>query len=278
MQSWLRPSESQPKKITSAVGLVLLSTSTSATVCVAQLLLNGRTRSSLETIQHPQTLRWIAQLFAIVILLCVLLRVPRPDLFYRGYLIGRERISSLISRCTFSWTPKEFLQADGRPLTLSDVPSVENQVKARTLSEKYARIRGQTRLWIRVIRVNAGSFVLQWIIIALKAVVSFSAQYAFHRLLDRLERLPTTQRVSDQATWLWAASMGASLMLETFVDAWLRWVSEMKLRMSVNALLTSLVFEKATKIRISNKIQDKNIGINSQSKSHSVVNLIGSDT
>jgi hypothetical protein len=90
----------------------------------------------------------------------------------------------------------------------------------------------------------------------MKALFGFTAQFCLHRLLQRLEQ-GSNAWSADRDAWLWTAGLGLNLLLEVFVDNWLKFVTEMRLQMPIIALISTLVFQKATRRPITYDIQSK---------------------
>jgi hypothetical protein len=220
----------------------------------------------------------VVQVVACVSIGVALLSMPRlPNVFYNDREVDRENRASLLAKFTFNWSGS--WQKQTGAIDLKDIPSVSYSTRAETISNRYHTTANGSRLWIKLLRFHFWAFVQQWVLIALKAVISFSAQICLHTLLQSLEQ----KSVQDTEPLVWTSCLAIALVLEVLVTGWLDWTTAMRLSMPIVALVKDLVFQKASRRPIGdgnsqeNLDGDKGPSSDSESSKHSEFNLIAND-
>ena len=173
----------------------------------------------------------------------------RPDVFLDGNIIDQQYTVSLLRRYSFSWATPLLVLAKTRALDLSDLPQLDHHTRSRNLSARLPTDNCERRLWRLLVTAHARTLVHQWTLILLKSVFGFTTPFVLHRFLQRLERAPNASGTDGQA-WAWVLALGFSLLMEVLVDGWLKWVTESRLELPLQAQLQSLVFQKAMRRQI----------------------------
>jgi hypothetical protein len=245
---------------------------------ILELVLLTQSSSLIQLLQASHGLALVVQVVACLSIGVVLLSVPRlPDVFYNNKEVDREDRASLLTKFTFNWSGS--WQDQTRAIALNDIPSVAYSTRAETISRRYHTTTNGSRLWIRLLRFHFWSFFQQWLLIALKSVLSFSAQICLHTLLQSLEQKSTRSK----EPFVWTSCLAMALVLEVLVTGWLDWTTAMKLSMPVVALVKDLVFQKASRRPIGHRNSKENTGSvrgpssGSEVSQHSEFNLISND-
>jgi hypothetical protein len=224
----------------------------------------------------------MAELAAAVSLLFMLASIPRrPLVFFKGQAVDQQHGASIISRYSFSWVFPVLRLAKSRPLTLHDLPSVDHEIRARTVVAKFSGKKGTERFWKLMLRSHAHILSFSWLLVFFKALFGFFAQISLHRFLQRLETGLDTG-IAEKEAWRWVMALSCSLLAEAVVETWFKWVSEMRLEMPIIAFITAIVLQKTTRRLISYEPQNARPKSSSGKRNNyqhgkSVINLITGD-
>jgi hypothetical protein len=255
-----------------------ISVATVAMPSILELVVLSQSIHPIQLLQTSHGLALVIQVVAGISIGAALLSTPRlPDVFYNNREVDREDRASLLTKFMFNWSGSWQNQAGA--ITLNDVPSVAHSTRAETISKRYHTTMKGSRLWVKLLRFHFWSFVQQWLLIALKSALSFSAQICLHTLLQSLEQ----KSARGKEPFVWTLCLAIALVLEVFITGWLDWTTAMRLSLPIVALVKDLVFQKASRRPIgygnSKEKSDSRIcpSSGSEASQHSEFNLISSD-
>jgi hypothetical protein len=224
------------------------------------------------------------QLLAAIVLQLSFISIPRrPDVFYNGNSVDRQFAISIFDRYSFSWATPVRRLAMTRHLKISDLPSVDNSMRSRTLCKEYEKRKGHGRLWMQLVKTYRWTCIHQWSLIFFKSTLGSVVQISLHRFLQTLETVSVNGPGSKEE-WVWVLLFSFGLTAEVIVSTWLKWVTEMRLEMRTTALLAAVIFQKTTRRKIIERSQESiprsspNIGDQeNQTTRQSETNLIRAD-
>ncbi|KAL9608043.1 MAG: hypothetical protein Q9167_007099 [Letrouitia subvulpina] len=79
-----------------------------------------------------------------------------------------------------------------------------------------------------------------------QAIVSFGPQLAMFKLISLLEQRSVGEAIASEA-WLWVFSLGFSIIISSWIEAWLMWVVYATFALPVRSELSALIFSKSTR-------------------------------
>ena len=169
-----------------------------------------------------------------------------PDVLVHGDIVDQQFSVSLVERYSFSWINPMFNKARQSQLYLSDLPQMDDQTRSRNVNDRFSASDIKGRLWARLICAHLHVLAQQWTLAFLKSILGFTSQILMLYFLQHLDTEYTYIGV-DKEAWFLVLGFGLSLSLEIAVDGWLEWVTASRLVIPVQALLSSLIFQKATR-------------------------------
>ncbi len=188
-----------------------------------------------------------AELAASVSLAISALCIPRrPDVYYQGELVDGMFTASALGRFTFNW-PSGLLNlaAKKRDLDLADLTRPDGYTRATAVSAnwKTRKTSGQ-RLWLAVVLAHFKPLVVQWVLTLVASVLNFAPQWVILQLLRFLEHRQPGEKHGLEA-WMWVVWLGVAIIAQSWVEAYLWWLSFSDLHIPVRAQLSALIFEKS---------------------------------
>ncbi|KAI5859651.1 putative ATP-binding cassette transporter protein [Durotheca rogersii] len=188
----------------------------------------------------------IANVAAAVCLAIASLSIPRrPDVFHNGQLVDRLYTESAWSRFNWSW-PADLLRlaVKKKNLDLDDLFRPDHYTRAKETTADWES-RGFTGpLWISIIVAHKWNFVLQWILTTLTAFLNVAPQWVVLQLLNILERRQAEERLGYEA-WFWVISIAVATLLQSWVEAYVYWLSWVQICIPIRAQLSALIFQKS---------------------------------
>ncbi|KAK3903780.1 P-loop containing nucleoside triphosphate hydrolase protein [Staphylotrichum tortipilum] len=188
-----------------------------------------------------------AELASSIFLAVSALCLPRrPDVYYQGELVDRMFTASALTRFTFSW-PSGLLNlaAKKRDLDLADLTRPDQFTRATAMSASWkTRKTGGQRLWLALVLAQFKPLVVQWVLTLVAAVLNFAPQWVILQLLRFLEHRQPGEKHGLEA-WMWVVWLGVVIIAQSWVEAYLWWLSFSDLHIPVRAQLSALIFEKS---------------------------------
>lgn len=220
----------------------------SAIILAAMLLVQG-TKSG-ESLLHSAPVAFALCVVELVSSICLAgsaICIPRrPDVFYQGELVDGMYTASAFSRFTFSW-PSDLLNlaARKRNLDLADLSRPDGFTRATAMSADWKRQKTEGRsLWLSLIIAHRSSLSVQWLMTLCASVLNFAPQWVILQLLRILERRqPGSEQ--DIEAWMWVVWLAVAIIAQSWVEAYVWWLSYADLHIPVRAQLSALIFEKS---------------------------------
>ncbi|KAI1174319.1 P-loop containing nucleoside triphosphate hydrolase protein [Nemania sp. FL0916] len=187
-----------------------------------------------------------AEILTVIFLGFASLTLPRrPDVFYQGELVDRLYTASAWSRFNWSWTTPVLKKAvKKRNLDMPDLPRVNHIVRAKDATAAWERHQFKHPLWISMILAHKWSFIYQWSMTVVSSVVNFAPPWVVLQLLHLLERRQGHESVGYEG-WMWAVWLLVAILLQSWVETHLFWVSWCDIAIPIRAELSALIFQKA---------------------------------
>lgn len=224
-------------------------------VCSILVLASLTYRSKLHCIldgsrgsqQLAEGICWLLQTTSTLVVFFALGLIPRrPDVYYKGSLVDQQYAVSLLSRISFSWNSIVFDISRKRQLEIEDLPQMGYLARSETVFKIFNARKTEGRLWWQLLKLHWRQLAQQWCLVFISAVLSLFPQYMMYNLLQRLEQ-PENPENSMSSTLPWALALCVSLALDTVVGILLGWWTNSRLVVPIDAVLQTLVFDKALK-------------------------------
>lgn len=189
----------------------------------------------------------VVELVSSVCLAVSALCIPRrPDVFFQGELVDRMYTTSAFGRFTFSW-PSNLLNlaAKKKDLDLADLTRMDQFTRAASVSANWKTQKTEgKRLWWALVLAHKKPLALQWFITLCASVLNFAPQWVILQLLRFLEGRQPGRREGVEA-WMWVVWLGVAIIAQSWVEAYVWWLSYADLHIPVRAQLSALIFEKS---------------------------------
>jgi ABC transporter transmembrane region len=172
--------------------------------------------------------------------------VPRrPDVYRDEKVVDRQYTVSLLGRFGFSWpSPLLRFAARNKGLDIGNLPEIDYQIRSKTLRETFDRVGRQNRLWKSLFWSHKWAFVSQSILVAITSVTNFLPQIALFFILKALEGRDAGHD-SVSRLWLWVFALGLSIVISSWLEAWLFFVCFSRIGQPVFQQLAAVIFGKA---------------------------------
>lgn len=226
-----------------------------ALVCSVLTLASLIYRSKLDdildaTVDSPrmaQGLCWLLQVISAIVAFFALGTIPRrPDVYSKGSLVDQQYTVSLLSKISFSWNSLVFDISKKRQLEMEDLPKLDHLTRSENLHHMFNSKKTEGRLWWKLLKFLYIELAQQWALVFVSAVLALFPQYMMYNLLQRLEQ-PRTPETQMSSTLAWALALCLSLALDNIVGSLLSWWTNSRLVIPLQAVLQTLVFDKALK-------------------------------
>lgn len=212
-------------------------------------------RSKLECIldgsrdsqQLAEGLCWLLQAISALVVFFAVGFIPRrPDVYHKGSIVDQQHTVSILSRISFSWNYIVFHISRKRQLEVEDLPQLGYLNRSKTLHNIFNAKKTEGRLWWKLLKFHWKELAQQWCLVFISAVLALFPQYMMYNLLQRLEQ--NGNPGNDMSTTLaWALALCLSLALDNVVGSLLGWWTTSRLVVPMDAVLQTLVFDKALK-------------------------------
>lgn len=187
------------------------------------------------------------QVFSAVVAFFALGTVPRrPDVYSKGIVVDQQYTVSLLSKISFSWNSLVFDISKKRQLEMEDLPRLDHLTRSSNLHRMFTSKETEGRLWWKLLKFLYIELAQQWGLVFISAVLALFPQYMMYNLLQRLEQ-PRTPETQISNTLAWALALCLSLALDNIVGSLLSWWTNSRLVIPLQAVLQTLVFDKALK-------------------------------
>ncbi|PWY94010.1 ABC transporter [Aspergillus sclerotioniger CBS 115572] len=179
---------------------------------------------------------------------CIL--IPRrPDVYYDGKVVDRERTVSVLKRVTFSWVNDLLNYAvANKGLNIDDLPRLPFAARSQTLHARLEQTRGSRELWKSLVLAHKNSLIIQASLSIIACALNFGPQVAMYGILKSLESRSFTTDEVDQA-WVWVCGLAIVLILASSIESWLWWIIYAKLWIPIYEGLSALVFAKSMRCK-----------------------------
>lgn len=169
----------------------------------------------------------------------------RPTLFVNGLPVDRQFSVSAIGRYTFVWGGDLLAFARrNKGLHLKDLPILDQLSRADDLQKRFNSMKKRSRLWKAIFMSHASVFMLLCVLVVFSSSLQFSPQLAMYSLLRLLEQRAQGASVALVA-WAWVFGLGFSMIISSWLEAWLFWIVWSKIGISMRVELSALIFMKA---------------------------------
>ncbi|KAI1384101.1 putative ATP-binding cassette transporter protein [Hypoxylon trugodes] len=188
----------------------------------------------------------LAELVAAISLAVASLSLPRrPDVFLDGHPVDRLYTESAWSRFNWSWPVYLLRKATKKNnLDLEDLPRPDHYTRSKETTADWES-RGFTGpLWISIVLAHKWNFAIQWILTIVTAFLNLAPQWVVLQLLNLLERRESHERVSYEA-WVWVILIAVAILIQSWVEAYVYWLSWAQLCIPIRAQLSALIFRKS---------------------------------
>jgi ABC-type multidrug transport system fused ATPase/permease subunit len=171
----------------------------------------------------------------------------RPAVFHDGQPVDGELTVSALSRFSFSWgSPVLKFARKNKALGFDDLPRVSQYLRSNFLQGTFNERKSRSRLWKQVFYYFRWAFFQQFVLIITIGVTQFGPQFAMFNLLKLLEQRAQGDQVAAVA-WAWVFGLGFFMLGSSLFESWLFWIVYARLGVPIRAMLSVLVFMKATR-------------------------------
>lgn len=172
--------------------------------------------------------------------------VPRrPDVYRDGKIVDQQYTASILDRLGFSWSdPVLRFVAAKNGLEVEDLPEIHYQIRSRTLRERFDQVSKNT-LWKSLLWSHKSAFVSQSIFVTITCFATFLPQIALYFILQALEARDGGDKDSAFWLWVWVSILGLSILISSWLEAWLFFISYSRLGQPIFQQLTAVIFGKA---------------------------------
>ncbi|KAK4196916.1 P-loop containing nucleoside triphosphate hydrolase protein [Triangularia verruculosa] len=219
-----------------------------SSLALAGVLIIQGTKSAESLLQNNRTLfalRAIELGLSICLSFASVSLPRRPDVLHQGEPVDRMYTTTALGRYTFSWpTALLTLASTKKNLDMTDLPRPDHYTRAASTSEAWKKRNSKRPLWLSLFLAHKTAIAIQWFLTLCTSVLNFAPQYVILQLLRLLEkRQPGTSSGID--AWAWVFWLGISIVVGSWLESWLFWMSSAELAIPVRAQLGALVFEKS---------------------------------
>jgi ABC-type multidrug transport system fused ATPase/permease subunit len=203
--------------------------------------------TSLTLINIRLTLTALQLVFALGLTITYCCVPRRPDVHRDGKIVDQQYTTSILGRFSFSW-PTSVLgyAAANKGLEIEDLPEIDYQIRSRTLRERFEQVGSKNKLWKSLLWSHKIAFISQSILVTLTSVTKFLPQIALYFILQALEARDGGDK-SALGLWIWAFVLGLSIVISSWLEAWLFFVSYSRLGQPIFQQLAAVIFGKATR-------------------------------
>ncbi|KAK0748030.1 P-loop containing nucleoside triphosphate hydrolase protein [Apiosordaria backusii] len=219
-----------------------------SSLALAGVLIIQSTKSAESLLQNNRTLfaLRVVELGLSICLSVASVSLPRrPDVLYQGEPVDRMYSTTALGRYTFSWPAAVLtLASKQKNLDMTHLSRPDHYSRAASTSEAWKKRNSKHPLWLSLLLAHKTPLAIQWVLTFCTSILNFAPQWVILQLLKTLEkRRPGTQSGID--AWAWVFWLGISIIVGSWLESWLFWMSSAELAIPVRAQLSALVFEKS---------------------------------
>ena len=182
---------------------------------------------------------------AVSLIIACLALPRRPSVVKDGQPVDEQFTVSALSRYTFTWGGEILRYArTNKGLDLTDLPKLDHHSRSEILQKEFLSRKQKNRLWKSVLSAHAPALIQQWILTILQSFAQFGPQFAMYKLLQLLEQRSEGASVARVA-WAWVVGLGVSMLISSWIEAWLFWLVWSTLGIPIRAELSALIFSKS---------------------------------
>ncbi|KAL2824425.1 hypothetical protein BDW59DRAFT_86928 [Aspergillus cavernicola] len=238
----------------------------------------------------PQHALTIIQLVAAFTLLVVNLTLPRGPTIHRdGRIVDAQDSVSFLNKYTFSWAHRTLsLATRNGKLNPEDLPLVAQEVRAKTLSDKFFSGNSTSVQWKKWFRLYWRSVTVQIVIQLFANSVRFLPNFLLLTILRLFEDRDAGANNQLQL-WLTALALGLAMMVVSWLLSLRDFVADLKISLPINEQLFAVITKKAMGLKdialpaSDNEYEDDKEDEDDDDDSdgpqtkHSILNLLGVD-
>jgi len=188
------------------------------------------------------------------------LQLPRrPDVYdENGQVVDRSCTESAWSRYNWSWAFNVLAYAKKQnDLDMKDLPRPDHRVKAKATTARWEERNFQGPLWLSVLKAHKGTIAVQWFLTLCTSVLNFAPQWCVLQLLRILENRSENKPLGYDA-WMWIIWIGVTIIIQSWVESHVFWLSYGQLCVKVRAELSALIFKKSMRRKDVKEAKKKN--------------------
>ena len=181
-----------------------------------------------------------------VLLAIASLCIPRrPDVYWNDKIVDRENTVSLLSKLTFSWPdPILSFAAKHKGLDYDDLHEIDHENRSRELRREFDAVGPKDKLWKTIFWARKWVFIQQWILQAIVSITDFFPQIVLYFVLKTLEARDEGKDVALKS-WLLVIGLGLAIVFSNWIEAWMFFITFMKIGVPIYEQLSAVVFGKA---------------------------------
>lgn len=148
----------------------------------------------------------------------------RPNLFYHGRPVDRQRNVSLWSRYTFYWGIDILATAAKDDFGNSDMPAMDHIVRSESATARFRSIiikEDSLPLWVQILWAFSWELTLQWLGILFSNFFDVAPAFATLQLLQYLET--RKDDAIEPGAWKYVVGIAAATASSNIVDSRLIW-------------------------------------------------------
>ncbi|KAH6657339.1 P-loop containing nucleoside triphosphate hydrolase protein [Truncatella angustata] len=203
----------------------------------------------------------VVEVFTLIALAFSSVTIPRrPDVYHKGKIVDRYYTESFWSHFNWSWPAAVLRQAiEKKNLDLDDLPRPDHYSRAEETTLDWESRNFTGPLWISIIKAHKWKFAIQWFTTLVTSFLNFAPQWCVWHLLRLLEQRTSNEPLGYEA-WMWVIWIAVAMIAQSWVEAYIFWLSWAEICIPLRAQLSSLIFKKSMRrkdIKGSSKKKEK---------------------
>jgi ABC-type multidrug transport system fused ATPase/permease subunit len=188
----------------------------------------------------------VAQLAGALALVFTYSSVPRrPDVYRNEKVVDRQFTTSILGKFGFSWpSPILNFAARNKSLEIDDLPEIGYETRSKTLRQSFDQVGKKNKLWKSLFWSHKWAFISQCIFVTITSVTNFLPQVALLFILKALEERDSG-RDSVFSLWMWVFALGLSIVVSSWLEAWLFFICYSRIGQSIFQQLAAVIFGKS---------------------------------
>ncbi|KIW98705.1 uncharacterized protein Z519_00366 [Cladophialophora bantiana CBS 173.52] len=188
----------------------------------------------------------LVQFIAGILLLFASLSIPRrPDVFWNDKVVDRQNTVSVLAKITFSWASAILSFAvKNKGLDYDDLYEIDHEIRSRELRASFEAVGRKDKLWKTLFWSHKWAFIQQWVLQATCSITDFLPQIALYFILKTLEARDEGEDVA-LTSWLLVIGLGLAITFSSWLEAWMFFITFMKIGVPIYEQLSAVVFGKA---------------------------------